>query len=140
VEGDCRRAETLLVESVARYRALGNDTGLVFPLRFLGQVLAELGRLQLAAQAVEESLGLSREIGDRGGEGAALNLLGHLARDRGEIENARTLLLTSLSNPPVVPIGIAASLEGLAGVEAEHGHAAKAARLLGAAWKLRGAT
>jgi len=40
----------------------------------------------------------------------------------------------------VAPIGIAASLEGLAGVEAEHGRALKAARLLGAASKLRGAT
>ena len=43
-EGDFECAEALLVESVARYRDLGDETGLVFPLRFLGQVLTELGR------------------------------------------------------------------------------------------------
>jgi hypothetical protein len=102
--------------------------------------MAELGRFPLAVQAAEESLALSREVGDRGGEGAALNLLGHLARDRGDLENARALLLASISDAPVVPIGIAVTLEGLAGVEADQGRPLKAARLLGAASKLRGAT
>jgi tetratricopeptide (TPR) repeat protein len=139
-EGDFERAEALLVESVARYRDLGDETGLVFPLRFLAQVLAELGRFEFAVQAAEESLALSREVGDRGGEGAALNLLGHLARDRGDLANARAFLLASLSGAPAVPIGIAGTLEGLAGVEAEQGHLDRAARLLGAASGLRGAT
>ncbi|HET6319103.1 MAG TPA: tetratricopeptide repeat protein [Chloroflexota bacterium] len=140
-EGDFGRAEALLMESVTRYRDLGDETGLVFPMRFLALTHAERGRFGLAAQVAEESLALSRAVGDRGGEGAALNLLGHLARDRGDLENACALLRASLSdNPPLAPIGIAASLEGLAGVEAAHGRAPKAARLLGAASKLRGAT
>jgi hypothetical protein len=128
------------MESVSRYRDLGDETGLVFPMRFLALTHAERGRFELAAHVADESLALSREVSDRGGEGAALNLLGHLARDRGDPENARALLRASLSNTPLAPIGIAASLEGLAGVEAERGRAAKATRLLGAASKLRGVT
>jgi tetratricopeptide (TPR) repeat protein len=140
-EGDLGRAEALLTESVERYRALGDDTGLVFPLRFLGVVLAEFGRLQLAERAIEESLILSRDVGDRGGEGAALNLLGHIARDRGDLATAGALLRASLSNNPgVVPLGLAHSLDALAGVEAEQGHAHKAARLFGAASRLRATT
>jgi predicted ATPase len=139
-EGDFRAAETLLMESVARYRDLDDQAGMVFPMRFLAQTHAESGQFQLAARTAEKSLALSRAVGDRGGEGAALNLLGHLARDRGELENARSLLRASLSNTPLAPIGIAVALEGLAGVEADRGLAPKAARLLGAASKLRAAT
>jgi predicted ATPase len=139
-EGDFERAEALLMESVMRYRDLGDETGLVFPMRFLALTHAERGRYEVAVEIANESLALSRAVGDRGGEGAALNLLGHLARDRGDLENAGTFLRASLCNTPLVPIGIAGSFEGLAGVEAGRGRAAKAALLLGAASKLRAAT
>jgi tetratricopeptide (TPR) repeat protein len=139
-ERDFGQAEALLMESVARYRDLGDEIGLVFPMRFLAQTYAESGRFELAAEVANQSLALSRAVGDRGGQGAALNLLGHLARDRGDRENAGALLRASLSSTPLAPIGIAAALEGLAAVEAERGRAAKAARLLGVASKLRGAT
>ena len=69
---------------------------------------------RLRPAIAEESRAVSRAVGDRGGEGAALNLLGHLARDRGDRENARALLRASLSdNPPLAPIGIAVSLAGM---------------------------
>ena len=61
-------------------------------------------------------------------EGAALDLLGHLARDQGDLETALALLGRSLPDPPAVPVGIAPSLEGVAGVEAEQGREAKATR------------
>jgi hypothetical protein len=40
---------------------------------------------------IEESLALSREIGDRTGEGWALNLLGRMALERADHDTARQL-------------------------------------------------
>jgi len=65
---------------------------------------------------------LSRTIGDRGGASAALNLLGHIMRERGELDRAEALLREALSSClGAVRIGVAYTLEGLAGVEAERG-------------------
>lgn len=138
--GDLRRAEPLLVESVERYRDLEDEGGLVYSLRMLGQLLAERELTEHAVVVVEESLTLSRMIGDRGGTGAALNLLGHIMREHGDLDRAEVLLKEALRITKAVKIGVAYTLEGLAGVEAERGRMHRAARLLGGASALRGAT
>ena len=43
-----------------------------------------------AAEALEETLGLYRDLGNRGGEVAALNETGTLHRVRGDLDGART--------------------------------------------------
>ncbi len=130
--GDLRRAEPLLAESVELCRALEDEAGLVYSLRMLGLLLAERGLTARATVVVEESLMLSRTIGDHGGTGAALNLLGYIMRERGELDRAEALLREALSiGRGAVRIGVAYTLEGLAGVEAERGRSQKAARLLG---------
>ena len=132
--GDPGRAAPLLAESVALRRALGDEAGLVYSLRMLGLLLAERGLHERATAAVEESLGLGRRIGDNGGIGAALNLLGHIMRERGELDRAGALLHEALRfGGGVVRIGLAYTIEGLAGVEAARGRMERAARLLGAA-------
>lgn len=139
--GDLSRAEPLLVESVELYRDLEDEADLVYSLRMLGQLLAERGLTEHAATVVEESLTLSRTIGDRGGTGAALNLLGHIMRERGDLDRAEALLKEALSIVrAAVKVGVAYTLEGLAGVEAERGRMHRAARLLGAAAAFRAAT
>ena len=81
---------------------------------------------------------LSRRIGDRGGTGAALTVLGQLMRERGDLDRAETLLKEALPiGGGAVKIGLAYGLEGLAGVDVERGRMQEAARLLGKAAALR---
>ena len=63
VQGDEPEARLLLSESVALYRELGDDSGLVLPLSTLGLVLVKQGDPAAGILLLEESITLCRKLG-----------------------------------------------------------------------------
>jgi non-specific serine/threonine protein kinase len=87
--GNYARATTLLKESLARHRALGNRDsikrgGLGLSLSRLALVLGEQGEYAGATALYEECLALHRGLEDWEGIGNALLGLGDVARDQGD--------------------------------------------------------
>lgn len=116
-------------------RALAVATGVAPPLRALtlnnfGNLVYELGELQLARDLYEESLALRREIGNRNGIASALNNLGMLATAHGELDDARELLEASLAlRRELDPVHIPATImNNLGDVAIAEGDAATAQR------------
>lgn len=96
-QGDFGHGATLLDESLALYRELGDSVGLAGALVGLGnasQWLEDYGR---AAVLFEEGLALYRDLGDRQGIANALTNLGTLLMLRGEYAQAATLYEESLA-------------------------------------------
>ena len=94
----------------------------------------------VAARALhEESLALSRELGDTRGIAMSLVNLAEVVRDQGDYGAARTLRAESLALYRELGDwqGLAYGLQGLAGASATAAQAARMARLGGAAEVLR---
>ncbi|WP_051022333.1 ATP-binding protein, partial [Nocardia pneumoniae] len=77
--------------AVAAARAAGDAFAEQWCLTSLGGALVEVGRIDEARSAYEQSLRINREIGDRIGEGMALGNLGEAARELDRPDYAREL-------------------------------------------------
>jgi non-specific serine/threonine protein kinase len=137
--GDLARAAALYEESLTLRRALGVKQGAAGTLANLGLMAHQQGDAGRAAALLEESLALAREEGESYAAAVALGNLGLVVREQGDIERAAALqeeglqLDLALGNRH----GVAASLEGIAGVLVAARRPAAAARLYGAARALR---
>jgi predicted ATPase/DNA-binding CsgD family transcriptional regulator len=133
----------LAEQSLGQFRELGDTLFSVFPLGLLGLIQLEQGELEAARPLLEDSLVIAKQTGV---ETDAVQMSIGLARLwawQGDAEEARRLYqesLTLLSEFNVYKEGIAASLEGLAALEAGEGALRQAAWLWGAAHALREAS
>ncbi len=119
VQGDYTEACTLLRESLNDYEARGNTYKYhkAFPLAFLARALFLSGKeLENAQTLAEESLALFEEIGNQRFAAYALNILGRMALQQGDVEKASALCRESveLFDGVCYRVGVAESLISLA--------------------------
>jgi tetratricopeptide (TPR) repeat protein len=137
--GDYASARSLYEESLEIQRELGDRWGIADTVLNLGNVAYSQGDYASARSLHEESLALKRELGDKRGSAMSLNNLGHVAHSQGDYASARPLLEESLlirrelGDRP----GIAYTLESFASLNAKEDNREQAARLWGAAERLR---
>jgi tetratricopeptide (TPR) repeat protein len=86
----------LLEQSLAHFRALGDQWGISWSLRRLGQEAWERGEHERAVAFWEEQLALARTLGDKAAVAQSLESLGTAARLRGEYGRAAALYRESL--------------------------------------------
>jgi predicted ATPase/class 3 adenylate cyclase len=137
--GDFTKATASFEESVARWRKLGNDAELVWPLGNLGRALLEEGEIEAAQRALAESLALARSAGSQVATSWSLGILGRVAAARGDVVGAERLLCYALREIEKIgqPWLAAEWLEELATVASSAGNYARSGRLWGAAESLR---
>ena len=97
VHGDAKRATSLVEESLALSRPLGDTPGIARALYLLGHVTWSQGDLARAGALLRESAELSRAMDDRDNVAYTLYNLANLARCQGEYAKARVLLEESLA-------------------------------------------
>jgi non-specific serine/threonine protein kinase len=138
-QGDYPAARTLYEESLAIRRELGDPSGIANSLGNLGNVALYQGDYPAARALDEESLAIRRELGDRFGIAVSLSNLGQVAYEQGDYPAARALDEESLAIRRELGdrIGIFYVLEGLAAVVASLRDSLRAARIWGAAERLR---
>jgi tetratricopeptide (TPR) repeat protein len=138
-QGDIASARALFEESLAISRELGNRVGISHSLAYLGSVAIKKGDYPDARALLEESLAISRELGNRLGIAHALHNLGEVAFERGDYPGARKLFKEGLViwRELGLRAGIGDSLEALAAVVGALGGPLRAARIWGAAERLR---
>jgi predicted ATPase/DNA-binding SARP family transcriptional activator len=137
--GDMARAIHYCQEEMAIYRELGNVAELAHALHRMGNLHYRQGDYEPARQAYSEALELIRSIGSEVGFayvrmnlGSTLFHLGDAAAAKQLYREALPLYVKALNEE-----GIVWALERLGIVEARQGDVRKAARLLGAASRLR---
>jgi predicted ATPase/DNA-binding XRE family transcriptional regulator len=130
-QGDLARAARLYGESLAAYRALGDDRGSAQVVVELGQVARAQENHERAAALSQEGLALSLKTGYRIGAAIALNTLGHVQRERGDLEGAMARYEESLSyiEESEHRRGVAYGLSGLGNAALESGETERALRL-----------
>jgi len=138
-QGDLTAARALYEESLAIAREIGDREGVARLLGNLGNVARHRCEFVHARELHEQSLAIKRELGHRQRIAGSLNSLGSLALDQGDFVSAGPLYQEGLSIGREVGdrLGIATSLEGLAAVVAGLGNPRRAARLWGAASRVR---
>jgi predicted ATPase/class 3 adenylate cyclase len=87
--GDPAAAREHYAAVVARWRRLGDGTGMASALHALGMAALAQGDVDTAEARFEESLAAARAVGGRGGVGTALASLGWVAEARGDPDSAR---------------------------------------------------
>jgi non-specific serine/threonine protein kinase len=97
LHGDTARAVTLLDESLARGRALGDRQSVARSLSFLGFVAGWQGNLARAMALFEEALAIARDVDDRQEIALALFGLGDTAYPLGDLAEAATLYEEALA-------------------------------------------
>jgi predicted ATPase/class 3 adenylate cyclase len=95
--GEHERAQSLLEESAALYRATGDKRGLARAVNSLGHTAADLGDWGRAEALYRESMELGGELGERERVYAALNNLGWAALCQEDYERAAELCRESRS-------------------------------------------
>jgi predicted ATPase/class 3 adenylate cyclase len=137
--GDFASAQARYEESLAITRGLGDRVGAANALNNLGTVATEQGDFASARAMHEECLAIRRELENRGGIAISLNNLGTVTFEQGEFASARAMHEESLAI--MRELGdrraIAFSLDELAAVFAAFGNSLHAARVWGAAERLR---
>jgi predicted ATPase/DNA-binding XRE family transcriptional regulator len=146
--------------ALSETQTLGHALGipwLVLPARWAqGRIARSRGDHQRAGELVTEALGRARELGHPIGIPLSLVVLGQIALDRGEVEQAASLIgqsleylcdiaerwgstgrLKGLAAVAAAPWGIPACLEGLGAVAGARGETERAVRLFGATAVLR---
>ena len=105
---------------------------------WLGVLLLQLGELHASARALEQSLAIWRELGDREQQARELNSLGATHRYLGHLDTARTLLEESveLSREIGSDTRLAAALTNLGQVESVAGDLDRASKALREALEL----
>ena len=138
-EGDFASARTLYEEFLAIMRELGDRTGIARSLNNLGHVAYEQGDFAAARALQDESLTIRQELGNRSGIADSLENLGNVSYEQGDYPAARMLFEEGLAlRRELGDRGrIASSLAGLATVIAAFGSSLRAARVWGAAERLR---
>ena len=91
-QGDDVRARSLLEQSLAGFRALGDRAGEAATLGRLGEIFMNGGDLAGAQTVLEEALALNAALGNGGGEAENLGALGYIARTQGDYAASRVLL------------------------------------------------
>ncbi|MDP9372367.1 MAG: tetratricopeptide repeat protein [Chloroflexota bacterium] len=138
LQGEYRLARELLEESLTFSRELGDKISIGNALHNLGVIAKRQGDYERAVRLYTESLELARQLGEKN-ISKTLVTLGSLALRHGDHRRARALyaealaLCRELGDREV----IAYCLEGLADVARVRGEADQAARLWGAAERLR---
>ena len=137
--GDYAAARTLLEEALAAWREVGAQKGIAMRLHDLGLVATEQGDYAAARAMFDECLPIFRELGDRTGIAATLAGMGIGALKRGDNGVAAALLKEGLAIFRELSYrdGIADSLERLAEVAMAVSEPGPAARMWGAAERLR---
>jgi predicted ATPase/serine/threonine protein kinase/DNA-binding CsgD family transcriptional regulator len=131
---------SLLEESLAISRNVGDKMGLANCIRLSGQLALSQGNAGEARSLAEEALALFRETGHRQGASLSLCLLARVEANEGNFATARPLYEQCLATAAggIDDKGLIPScLEGLAVVVAAQSELAWAARLWGAAESLR---
>lgn len=138
-EGDHERAVVLAQESLSLARELGHTRGVIVSLSNLGRATARLGAYERAAALLEEGLELAREHGDRTGISFLLVSRGELAAEQGDHVDAARHLGESLRiyREAGNVYSVAVCMHRLALLEEARGGFEAAARLFGAAERLR---
>jgi predicted ATPase/class 3 adenylate cyclase/Tfp pilus assembly protein PilF len=138
-QGDFFLSRKLYEESLAIARELGDREGVARVLGNLGNVAKHEGDLFSARALHEESLAIKRELGYRQRIASSLNSLADLDLDQGNLASAQALYREALAIGRELGerLRIAFSLEGLAAVFDLLGRAPRAARIWGAAERLR---
>jgi predicted ATPase/serine/threonine protein kinase len=96
-QGDRKRGEAFLSESLAAYRELGDTHGTRRVLLELGFLQQDLRDYDRASATCAEALELSRELGDRTSAAAAQYYLGLIALGEGDCNRAQRWLDESLA-------------------------------------------
>jgi predicted ATPase len=137
--GDADRVVELCEESLRLFRALDLRPEIGYSLHNLGWAARMVGDPERARTLFEESL-MQFHHESSSAIPEILNSLALAARDQGNLQQAKMLLLESLSlcHTGRFEVAMAAvSLEEMAGLSAVEGQAERAAQLLGAAKSLR---
>jgi len=139
-QGDHLSAQAMYEESLALRRELGDRWGIAASLNNLGLVAQHHGDDAKARALYTESSMVFRELGDRQALASALTNLGLAACQQGDYPAARALYDESAKCFLALGDrwGIAWSLEGLASVASGLTNPIRAARIWGAAERLRG--
>jgi len=132
-------AEPLHRESLALFRALGDTKGVATLLNIQGSSASSQGNLAEATALYEEGLALARGLDDQWAIAAALFNLADVTRERGNPGRARALHGETLARFHALGdrVVVATCLDGLAADAIALGDATRAARLCGAAARLR---
>jgi hypothetical protein len=140
-QGNCGEARALLEESLATERDLEDKHGIHLSLAWLGWVTHDQGNYEGARVLLEEGLAIGREVGNRHTISGLGAILGKAAAQSGDDETARERLKESMAVSQELGHGwgIAMALEGWGAMAVAQGASERAARLLGAAERLRGA-
>ena len=138
-QADYDLARSLYEESLAIRRQLGDRRGIAISLGNLGLVARAQGDLLSARALHEESLAIMRELEHPVGIAGSLCYLGMVVTEQGDYAAARVLYKESLLIFRQLGdiVGTAWALEGLADVIAALGSPLRAARVWGAAERLR---
>jgi predicted ATPase/DNA-binding XRE family transcriptional regulator len=95
-QGELRRGNALLEESLTLYRELDDDAGTSFALLVLGRIAVSQGDRKRGAALVEESLASFRQQGNEWGIARALVVLGDVALFEGALDRATAKFQRSL--------------------------------------------
>ena len=138
-QGDFASARALHDESLAIRRELGDRLGVAHSLNNLGLVAYYQGDYPAARTLFEECLAIAPELGERSILAYALNNQGLVAYYQGDYSGAQAFFeeCLALTRELRDRFGIAFSLEGQAAVIAALGDSPRAARVWGAAERLR---
>jgi predicted ATPase len=131
LEGPTGHARARWTESLALYRALGDQHGIASILTDMARAAVEGGNTTEATALLEESLALFRELGDKWGIACALLWLGQAARNQRDYAVAHMRLTESLAHARAVrdQWGIAWALSGLGWLAHDQGDYAAAQAL-----------
>jgi non-specific serine/threonine protein kinase len=138
-KGNLSAAQRLYEEELAAYRAADHPPAIGAAWLNLGRVAAALGEVERARTLLAEARAVAQGSGGDWDLALIDLYLGRLAQLCGDLKCAHRHYLEALllTRDPVDPVLVARSLEGLAGIAAAWGAAARGARLLGAAETLR---
>jgi predicted ATPase/class 3 adenylate cyclase len=138
-QGDLAAAGALHRESLALAREVGNRNGVARSLANLGMVECAEGDYAAARLLFEESHAILRELGDREGVAIVLHSLADTAFEQGEWSAAGSYFSESLAILRELDhrVRIVFALEGVGALVAAQHEAARAARLWGAAQRVR---
>lgn len=138
-EGNFGAARPLFEESLRLKRELGDQYGIAHSFNQLGELSYREGDYATARARFEEGSRRFQELGNRGGVAMSLIYLGGIAREQGDGAQARTRLMEALDI--IRNIGAkwetTVCLEEMGKVAAAENQRERAARLWGAAEKLR---
>jgi hypothetical protein len=131
---DIAAARSIVEESVALFRDVGDKWGLIHALHQLAVIVWSEGDYVRSGLLNEEVLALCHELDDKDMIAMVLNDLGDVARYLGDYQRAATLYAEGLTLAQQLEKKqeIAMCLAGLAGLAGATGQSERAARLLGA--------